>query len=61
MEIGFINFNTAEKKRIAKLMQQLMESEAIEELGIGRVRDHFSNTLFSRMKQSGRFSRKQSQ
>ena len=46
MEIGFINFNTAEKKRIAKLMQQLMESEAIEELGIGRVRDHFSNTLF---------------
>lgn len=27
-------------------MQLLLESEAIEELGIGRVRDHFSNTLF---------------
>ena len=27
-------------------MQLLQESEAIEELGIGRVRDHFSNTLF---------------
>ena len=46
MQIGFINFNTDEKKRVAKLMQLLQESEAIEELGIGRVRDHFSNTLF---------------
>lgn len=46
MQIGFVNFNTEEKKRVAKMMQQLQESEAIEELGIGRVRDHFSNTLF---------------
>ena len=46
MQIGFINFNTDEKKRVAKMMQLLQESEAIEELGIGRVRDHFSNTLF---------------
>ena len=28
------------------MMQLLQESEAIEELGIGKVRDHFSNTLF---------------
>lgn len=46
MQIGFVNFNTEEKKRVAKVMQLLQESEAIEELGIGRVRDHFSNTLF---------------
>lgn len=46
MQLGFINFNTEEKKRVAKMMQLLQESEAIEELGIGRVRDHFSNTLF---------------
>jgi len=46
MQIGFINFNTDEKKRVAKMMQLLQESEAIEELGIGRVRDHFSNALF---------------
>ena len=46
MQIGFVNFNTVEKKRVAKMMQLLQESEAIEELGIGRVRDHFSNTLF---------------
>ena len=46
MQIGFVNFNTDEKKRVAKMMQLLQESEAIEELGIGRVRDHFSNTLF---------------
>ena len=46
MQIGFVNFNTEEKKRVSKMMQLLQESEAIEELGIGRVRDHFSNTLF---------------
>ena len=46
MQIGFVNFNTEEKKRVSKMMQMLSESEAIEELGIGRVRDHFSNTLF---------------
>lgn len=46
MQLGFVNFNTEEKKRVAKMMQLLQESEAIEELGIGRVRDHFSNTLF---------------
>lgn len=46
MQIGFINFNTEEKKRVAKMMQLLQESEAIEELGIGKVRDHFSNALF---------------
>ena len=46
MQIGFVNFNTEEKKRVAKMMQLLQESEAIEELGIGRVRDYFSNTLF---------------
>ena len=46
MQIGFVNFNTEERKRVAKMMQMLQESEAVEELGIGRVRDHFSNTLF---------------
>lgn len=46
MQIGFVNFNREEKKRISKMMQLLQESEAIEELGIGRVRDYFSNTLF---------------
>lgn len=46
MQIGFVNFNTEEKKRVAKMMQLLQESEAIEELGTGRVRDHFSDTLF---------------
>ena len=46
MQVGCVNFNTEEKKRVAKMMQLLQESEAIEELGIGRVRDHFSNTLF---------------
>lgn len=46
MQLGFVNFNTEEEKRISKMMQLLSEPGAIEELGIGRVRDHFSNTLF---------------
>ena len=46
MQLGFVNFNTEEKKRVSKMMQLLSESRAIEELGIGRVRGHFSNTLF---------------
>ncbi len=46
MQLGFVNFNTEEKKRVSKMMQLLSESVAVEELGIGRVRDHFSNTLF---------------
>lgn len=46
MQIGFVNFNTEEKKRVAKMIQLLQESEAIEELGTGRVHDHFSDTLF---------------
>ena len=45
MQLGFVNFNTEEKKRISKMMQLLSEPGAIEELGIGRVRDHFSNTF----------------
>ena len=46
MHIGFVNFNTEEKKRVAEMMQLLKEQEAVEELGIGRVRDYFSNNLF---------------
>lgn len=46
MQIGFVNFDSEERKRVNKIMQLLQESVAIEELGIGRVRDFFSNTLF---------------
>lgn len=46
MQLGFVNFNSEERKRVSKMMQLLSGSEAIEELGIARVRDHFSNTLF---------------
>ena len=29
MQIGFVNFNSEEKKRVSKMMQLLQESEAI--------------------------------
>lgn len=31
MQIGFVNFNTEERKKVSKLMQLLQESEAIED------------------------------
>lgn len=30
MQLGFVNFNTEEKKRVSKMMQLLSESRAIE-------------------------------
>ena len=49
MELGFINFNTEEKQKVYKVLQIVRESQAIDELGIGRIRDVFSNTLFPGM------------
>lgn len=49
MELGFVNFNTEEKQKAYKVLQIIRESQAIDELGIGRIRDAFSNVLFPGM------------
>lgn len=49
MELGFVNFNTEEKQKVYKVLQIIRESQAVDELGIGRIRDAFSNTLFPGM------------
>lgn len=49
MEIGFINLNQDALNRTNKLMQLLQGQGAIDELGLGRIRDFFSNRMFPGM------------
>ncbi|MDO4335036.1 MAG: DUF6361 family protein [Bacteroidales bacterium] len=46
MELGFINFNQEALNRAAKVMKMLQGQGAIDELGLGRIRDVFSNSMF---------------
>jgi hypothetical protein len=46
MEIGFVNFNQEALNRANKVMKLLQGQGAIDELGLGRIRDAFSNEMF---------------
>lgn len=49
MEIGFVNFNQEALNRDNKVMKLLQGQGAIDELGLGRIRDAFSNMMFPGM------------
>ncbi len=49
MEIGFVSFNQEALNRANKVMRLLQGQGAIDELGLGRIRDAFSNTMFPGM------------
>ena len=49
MEIGYINFSNEEKNNLYKVIQSIRDHHAIDELGIGRIRDAFSNEMFPGM------------
>ena len=49
MDIGYINFGAEEKNNLYKVIQSIRDHHAIDELGIGRIRDAFSNKLFPGM------------
>lgn len=49
MEIGYINFSAEERNNIYKVIQSIRDHQAIDELGIGRIRDAFSNKMFPGM------------
>lgn len=49
MEIGYINFSAEERNNIYKVIQSIRDHQAIDELGIGRIRDAFSNEMFPGM------------
>ncbi|MCM1140255.1 MAG: DUF6361 family protein [Muribaculum sp.] len=46
MEIGFVNFNQEALGRAGKVLKMLQGQGAIDELGLGRIRDVFSNSMF---------------
>lgn len=49
MDIGYINFGAEEKNNLYKVIQSIRDHHAIDELGIGRIRDAFSNKMFPGM------------
>lgn len=49
MEIGFVSFNQEALNRANKVMRLLQGEGAIDELGMGRIRDMFSNMMFPGM------------
>lgn len=46
MEIGFVSFNQEALNRAEKVLKLLQGQGAIDELGLGRIRDAFSNIMF---------------
>lgn len=46
MEIGFVSFNQEALGRAGKVLKMLQGQGAIDELGLGRIRDAFSNSMF---------------
>lgn len=49
MQIGFVSFNQEEKNKVYKVLQLLRDQRAIDELGVGRLRDAFANAMFPGM------------
>lgn len=49
MDMGFVSFNQEALNRANKVMKLLQGQGAIDELGLGRIRDAFSNTMFPGM------------
>ena len=49
MQLGYINFSQEEKNNLYKVIQSIRDHHAIDELGIGRIRDALSNKMFPGM------------
>lgn len=46
MKIGYIHINRDEQSKVMQVLNLLTEPTALDELGIGRIRDAFSNKMF---------------
>lgn len=46
MQIGWIDFSKDERSKVLSVIDMLSEPEAVDELGIGTIRDSFSRILF---------------
>ena len=46
MQLGWIDFSKADREKALDVIRLFCKSEAVDELGIGIIRDAFSNFLF---------------
>ena len=46
MKLGWIDFSEKDRKRALEVIQNLTEQGAVDEIGIGVVRDAFSDYFF---------------
>jgi hypothetical protein len=46
MKLGYVHTNKEEQARVMQVMKLLSEPVALDELGIGRIRDVFSDLIF---------------
>lgn len=46
MQIGFVHFDREDQKKYLAAISRITEGGAIDELGVGRLRDFFSDRLF---------------
>ena len=46
MKLGYIHTNKDEQNRVLQVMKMLSEPVALDELGIGRIRDAFADLMF---------------
>ena len=49
MQIGYITFNSEERQRVMKVLQLVRDQNAIDELGLGRLRDPYANEMLPGM------------
>lgn len=48
-QLGFVHFDRKDQDRYLAVLKQLDDEGAIDELGVGRIRDYYSNLLFPGM------------
>lgn len=46
MKLGYIHNNREEQTRVMQVLKMTSESVALDELGIGRIRDAFADRMF---------------
>lgn len=46
MEVGWIDFSKSDREKVIKVMEALKKKGAVDELGIGVIRDRFANLFF---------------
>ena len=46
MEISWLDFSEKDRKKVITVMEMLKEPGAVDELGIGIIRDYYANKFF---------------